>query len=279
MTYREAYEAGKYILRKAHIDNAEGDAFTLLSLVCKIDRTFYLTNKEAMLSEDEAIQYRIMLSKRSEHIPLQYITGVAPFMGLVLKVNSSVLIPRFDTEVLVDKVLKIVKDGDRVLDMCTGSGCIILSIKDKFPNIDAVASDVSNAAILVAKENAKSYNMNVDFVRSDLFDKIRGTFDVIVSNPPYIKSAVIETLDSEVKNFEPYEALDGREDGLYFYRRIAEDAKKHLKKNGRLCLEIGDDQGEEVSDILFNEGYAPVDIYRDLNNKDRVIIAVYEGES
>lgn len=279
MTYREAYEAGKYILRKAHIDNAEGDAFTLLSLVCKIDRTFYLTNKEAMLSEDEATQYRIMLSKRSEHIPLQYITGVAPFMGLVLKVNSSVLIPRFDTEVLVDKVLMIVKDGDRVLDMCTGSGCIILSIKDKFPNIDAVASDVSNAAILVAKENAKSYNMNVDFVRSDLFDKIRGTFDVIVSNPPYIKSAVIETLDSEVKNFEPYEALDGREDGLYFYRRIAEEAKKHLKKNGRLCLEIGDDQGEEVSDILFNEGYAPVDIYRDLNNKDRVIIAVYEGES
>lgn len=279
MTYREAYEAGKYILSKAHIDNAEGDAFTLLSLVCKIDRTFYLTNKEAMLSEDEATQYRIMLSKRSEHIPLQYITGVAPFMGLVLKVNSSVLIPRFDTEVLVDKVLKIVKDNDRVLDMCTGSGCIILSIKDKFPNIEAVASDVSNAAILVAKENAKSYNMNVDFVRSDLFDKIKGEFDVIVSNPPYIKSAVIETLDSEVKNFEPYEALDGREDGLYFYRRIAEDAKKHLKKGGRLRLEIGDDQGEEVSDILFNEGYAPVNVYRDLNNKDRVIIAVYEGES
>ena len=279
MTYREAYETGKYILTKAHIDNAEGDAFTLLSLVCKIDRTFYLTNKESRLTEDEVTQYRIMLSKRAEHIPLQYITGVAPFMGMIFKVNSSVLIPRFDTEVLVDKVLKIVKSTDRVLDMCTGSGCIILSIKDKFPTIDAVASDVSRAALLVAKENAKSYNMDIDFVRSDLFEKIKGEFDIIVSNPPYIKSAVIETLDSEVKNFEPYEALDGREDGLYFYRRIASDAKQHLKKEGRLCLEIGDDQGEEVSDILLREGYAPVDVYRDLNNKDRVIIAVYEGES
>ncbi|MBO4214575.1 MAG: peptide chain release factor N(5)-glutamine methyltransferase [Lachnospiraceae bacterium] len=279
MTYREAYEAGKYILTKAHIDNPEGDAFSLLSLVCKIDRTFYLTNKEVKLADEEVTQYRIMLTKRAEHIPLQYITGVAPFMGMVLKVNSSVLIPRFDTEILVDRVLKIMHDGDRVLDMCTGSGCIILAIKDKYPMIDAVASDVSRAALLVAKENAKSYNMDVDFVRSDMFEKIKGVFDVIVSNPPYIKSAVIETLDPEVKNFEPYEALDGREDGLFFYRRIAADAKNHLKPNGQLALEIGDDQGEEVSDILLNEGYAPVDIYRDLNNKDRVIIARYPGES
>lgn len=279
MTYREAYEAGKYILTEAHIDNPEGDAFSLLSLVCKIDRTFYLTNKEVKLTDEEVTQYRIMLTKRAEHIPLQYITGVAPFMGMVLKVNSSVLIPRFDTEILVDRVLKIIHDGDRVLDMCTGSGCIILAIKDKYPMIDAVASDVSRAALLVAKENAKSYNMDVDFVRSDMFEKIKGVFDVIVSNPPYIKSAVIETLDPEVKNFEPYEALDGREDGLFFYRTIAADAKKHLKPNGQLALEIGDDQGEEVSDILLHEGYAPVDVYRDLNNKDRVIIARYPGES
>jgi len=279
MTYREAYEAGKYILTEAHIDNPEGDAFTLLSLVCKIDRTFYLTNKEAKLTEEEVTQYRIMLTKRAEHIPLQYITGFAPFMDMVFKVNSSVLIPRFDTENLVDRVGKVIKEGDRVLDLCTGSGCIILSLKNRHPMIDAVASDISRAALLVAKENAKSYNMDVDFVRSDMFDKIRGQFDVIVSNPPYIRSAVIETLDREVKDFEPYEALDGREDGLFFYRRIAAEAKDHLVPNGHLALEIGDDQGEEVSDILLHEGYAPVDVYRDLNDKDRVIMARYEGES
>ena len=279
MTYREAYEAGKYILTEAHIDNPEGDAFTLLSLVCKIDRTFYLTNKEAKLTEEEVTQYRIMLTKRAEHIPLQYITGFAPFMDMVFKVNSSVLIPRFDTENLVDRVGKVIKEGDRVLDLCTGSGCIILSLKNRHPMIDAVASDISRAALLVAKENAKSYNMDVDFVRSDMFDKIRGQFDVIVSNPPYIRSAVIETLDREVKDFEPYEALDGREDGLFFYRRIAAEAKDHLVPNGHLALEIGDDQGEEVSDILLHEGYTPVDVYRDLNDKDRVIMARYEGES
>ena len=279
MTYREAYEAGKYILTEAHLDNPEGDAFALLSLVCKIDRTFYLTHKESKLTQEEVTQYRIMLTKRAEHIPLQYITGFAPFMDLVFKVNSSVLIPRFDTENLVLRAAKVIKDGDRVLDLCTGSGCIILSLKNRYPMIDAVASDISRAALLVAKENAKSYNMDVDFVRSDMFDKIRGRFDLIVSNPPYIKSAVIETLDKEVKDFEPYEALDGREDGLFFYRQIAAKAKEHLTRNGHLALEIGDDQGEEVSDILLYEGYTPVDVYRDLNNKDRVIIAGYKGES
>ena len=276
MTYREAYDKG----RKSIVsDEADTEAALLLEHVMNTERGDLFAHPDRILSDDEEKTYFGLIERRNTGEPVQYITGKTYLYGLEFFCDRSVLIPRFDTENLVDRVGKVIKEGDRVLDLCTGSGCIILSLKNRHPMIDAVASDISRAALLVAKENAKSYNMDVDFVRSDMFDKIRGQFDVIVSNPPYIRSAVIETLDREVKDFEPYEALDGREDGLFFYRRIAAEAKDHLVPNGHLALEIGDDQGEEVSDILLHEGYTPVDVYRDLNDKDRVIMARYEGES
>lgn len=279
MTYRKAYEVGRYILEEAKIDNPSGDAFTLLSICCMIDRTYYLTHEDTELTEEQKTQYRIMLTKRAEHIPLQYITGIAPFMGLMLKVNSSVLIPRFDTEVVVAEAIKLLKGDERVLDLCTGSGCIALALKNKFPMLNVVASDMSKAALNVAKENAKLYNMDIDFVKSDMFDKVKGLFDLIISNPPYIKSDVINTLTPEVRDFEPNEALDGMDDGLYFYRIIAENSKKYLKKGGKLVLEIGYDQGEEVSDMLFKNGFSPVSVIKDLAHLDRVIVARHMGES
>lgn len=279
MNYRKALDVGSYILKEAKIDNPEGDAFALLSEVCNIDRTQYLLREQDKLTYEQKTQYRIFLTKRAEHVPLQYIIGKQEFMGLSFKVNSTVLIPRLDTEVLVDEVMKLVGDDMDVLDLCTGSGCIISVLKHNFPTIKATGSDISRAALVVAKENAKRNNLDITFVRSNLFDKIKGRFDIIVSNPPYIKSEVIESLDKEVRDFEPYEALDGLEDGLYFYREIVREAKSHLKKNGYLCFEIGYDQGDEVSDLLFENNYGPVHVMKDLAGLDRVIISRYSGES
>lgn len=279
MTFKRALEIGIHILTEARIENAEGDAFSLLEKSCNIDRTFYYCHQNDKLTYEQKVQYRIYLSKRAEHIPLQYIIGTQEFMGMSFKVNSSVLIPRQDTEVLVEEVMKLLEPNMDVLDMCTGSGCIISALKFNYPSIHAVASDISRAAIGVAKENAKTYGLDIDFIRSNLFDRVRGVFDIIVSNPPYIRTDVIETLDREVCAFEPFEALDGMEDGLYFYREIAKSSKNHLKIKGYLCLEIGYDQGEEVSDLLFAEGFSPVHVIKDLAGLDRVIIAKYSGES
>ena len=273
MTYQEALRAGEYILDKAGIDNPKGDAWILLEQVCHIDRTFYLTHQEEELDPEEKTQYRIFLTKRIEHVPLQYITGHQCFMGYEFKVNSSVLIPRQDTEVLVEEVNKLLHEGDKVLDLCTGSGCIITSLKCMNPSIQAVGSDISKAALLLAKENAKGNGAEVEFVCSDLFEKIHGSFQVIVSNPPYIRSEVIETLDSEVKDYEPYEALDGKEDGLYFYRLILEQSKEFLVPGGHLCFEIGYDQGAEISGLLAEQDYQEIQVKKDLAGLDRVVVA------
>ena len=157
---------------------------------------------------------------------MQYITGETEFMGLPFKVNTNVLIPRQDTETLVEEALKVIRPGMKVLDMCTGSGCIIISIMHFAKEIEGFASDISRHAINLAKENAKMNNVSVTFETGDLFDHIRGNYDVIVSNPPYIRTEEIPKLMPEVQNFEPVQALDGKEDGLYFYRRIVEEAKE-----------------------------------------------------
>ncbi|MGN0169974.1 MAG: peptide chain release factor N(5)-glutamine methyltransferase [Lachnospiraceae bacterium] len=273
MTYQEALKAGENCLTKAGVDSPRVDAWTLLEHVCHVDRTYYLTHFKEELSSDEEKKYHDFLTQRANHVPLQYITGYQCFMGYDFKVNSSVLIPRQDTEVLVEEVSTLLHEGDRVLDLCTGSGCIITSLKCMNPSIQAVGSDISKDALLLAKENAKNNRAEVEFVYSDLFEKIEGTFHVIVSNPPYIKSAVIEGLDSEVKDYEPYEALDGKEDGLYFYRLIIEQSKEFLVPGGHLCFEIGYDQGAEVSELLKEQGYQDIQVKKDLAGLDRVITA------
>jgi len=279
MNLREIWNKGEYILNEAGIDNPKGDAFTLMEYVFHIDKNTYILRADDDLLPDEVSEYKTLLKKRASHIPLQYITGNQNFLGLDFKVNSSVLIPRLDTEVMVDMVRKELRDDMRVLDLCTGSGCIITCLKNYCPGINAVASDYSKAALLVAKENARQNHADVEFIHSDLFDKIKGEFDIIVSNPPYIPPAVILTLDPEVREYEPMEALDGGQDGLDFYRRIAGEAGKFLKDKGQLFLEIGHDQGSDVSDLLRQNGFSNISVIKDLANMDRIVRAIYSGES
>lgn len=274
MTYRELISLGEKVLEMADIVDVKTDAWLLMEMVCKIDRNFYYMHMDEEISEEEQKEYEIAVKKRAEHIPLQYIIGETEFMGLKFKVNSSVLVPRQDTETLVEEALKIVSPGMRVLDMCTGSGCIIVSILHNVPKVEGFAVDISKQALNVAKENAKLNEVSVLFERSDLFDNVNGTFDVIVSNPPYIPTEEIEKLMPEVKTFEPMEALDGKEDGLYFYRKIVEKCGEYLNPGGHILFEIGYDQGEAVSSLLKDAGFAMVRVIKDLAGNDRVVAGV-----
>lgn len=188
MTYREAINLGEKILAESDIVEARTDAWLLLEMVCRIDRSFYYLHMEEDVPQEQVSEYEIALKKRAEHVPLQYIIGETEFMGLKFKVNSSVLIPRQDTETLVEEALKVVRPGMRVLDLCTGSGCIIVSVLHNVAGVDGYAVDVSKQALKVAKENAKLNEVSVLFERSNLFDNVVGTFDIIVSNPPYIRT-------------------------------------------------------------------------------------------
>lgn len=271
MTYREAVNLGEKILTMASIADAKTDAWLLLSMVCKMERSFYYLHMEEEVPEEQLSEYEIALKKRAEHVPLQYIVGETEFMGLRFKVNSSVLIPRQDTETLVEEALKVVKPGMKVLDLCTGSGCIIISILHNVPGVEGYAIDISKQALNVAKENAKLNDVSVMFERSDVFDHVTGTYDVIVSNPPYIPTMEILKLMPEVQTFEPMEALDGKEDGLYFYRRIIDKAKDYLNPQGHLLFEIGYDQGEAVSALMKEAGFCDVQVVKDLAHHDRVV--------
>lgn len=271
MIYREAMKLGENILYMADVTDARTDAWLLLEQVCRIDRSFYYLHMEEDLAEEQLSEYKIALKKRAEHVPLQYIIGETEFMGLKFKVNSNVLIPRQDTETLVEEALKVVAPGMHVLDLCTGSGCIIVSILHNVPQAEGTATDISKQALLVAKENAKQNGVQVNFERSDLFDAVTGVFDVIVSNPPYIPSGEVPKLMPEVRSFEPMEALDGREDGLYFYRKIVASCPEYLKPGGRILFEIGYDQGRAVSGLLEEAGFQEIRIVKDLAGNDRVV--------
>ena len=273
MTYRETVNLGEKVLSMADIAEAKTDAWLLLEMVCKIDRSFYYLHMEEEMPEEQMSEYQIALRKRAEHVPLQYIVGETEFMGLKFKVNSSVLIPRQDTETLVEEALKVVRPGMRVLDLCTGSGCVIVSILHNVSDVEGYAVDISKQALNVAKENARLNDVPVLFEHSDLFDHVTGTFDVIVSNPPYICTDEIAKLMPEVRDFEPMEALDGKEDGLYFYRVLALECSKHLNKGGCVYFEIGYDQAEAVSRILTIAGYREIEVIKDEPGLDRVVKA------
>lgn len=271
MTYREAMEHGEKILAAAGIADARTDAWLLMENVCKIERSFYYMHMESSFPEEHLREYEINIRKRAEHIPLQYLVGETEFMGLRFKVNSGVLIPRQDTETLVEEALKAVRPGMKVLDLCTGSGCIIVSILHNAPGIRGYATDISKLALNVAKENARLNEVSVLFEHSDLFDNVSEKFDIIVSNPPYIASGEIPKLMPEVRCFEPMEALDGKEDGLYFYRKIAKECILYLKPGGQVFFEIGYDQGEAVSWLLWEAGFHGIRVKKDLAGKNRVV--------
>jgi len=271
MTFREAIRFGEEKLNIAGIEDAKHDAWLLLIFICKIDRTFYYVHMDEEMPVEQVAEYENVLNKRAEHVPLQYITGEQEFMGIPFHVNDAVLIPRQDTETLVEEALKVVRPGMKVLDMCTGSGCILISILKNIVDVEGYGYDISKQAINVAKENAKLNNVNATFERSDLFEDVSETFDVIVSNPPYIPTDVIGGLMPEVAVYEPMQALDGKEDGLHFYRRIIEAASQYLNPGGKLLFEIGHDQGESVSALMKEAGYQDVRVIKDLAGNDRVV--------
>lgn len=271
MTLREAWNLGKKRLTAAEVPDADLDAWYLLEWCTGVSRSHYLAYPDEIISHDQEEQYRASLVKRERRIPLQQITGEQEFMGLSFYVNEHVLIPRQDTEILVEETAKFLRDGMQFLDLCTGSGCILLSLLHLKPGVEGTGVDLSPEALKVAEKNRERLGANAALIQSDLFDKIESAFDVIVSNPPYIKRAEIETLMDEVRLHEPYMALDGHEDGLYFYRKIAEEAPKYLRAGGGLFLEIGCDQGACVAELLRQQGFADVKVVKDLAGLDRVV--------
>ena len=272
-TYAKLLEEGKKTLETAGILEAELDAWYLLSDTISIDRTKFLVdrNDPKELDHDLLEQYRSRLKKRAMRIPLQHILGIQEFMGIEFLVNDKVLIPRQDTEVLVEEVLK--EKGGTVLDLCTGSGCIAVSLAKLGHFQQADAADISVDALDIAKENAKRAGVQVRFYQGNLFETITQKYDIIVSNPPYIPKEVIETLEPEVKKYEPYQALYGPNHGLYFYETISKFAVDFLNSDGKIFYEIGYDQAEAVCAILERNKYKEIEVIADLSGKNRVVKA------
>ena len=276
MTYREYYEQGVRLLTDAGVPEAKLDARLLLEHVCKTDVNALLLHGEEPVWEDAAARYMELLSARAGRVPLQQLTGIQTFCGLDFKINEHVLIPRQDTEILVETALLHLKPGMEVLDMCTGSGCILISLLVLGDGLLGTGVDVSEEALLVAAENAERLlpgDKRPKLLKSDLFAQCEPyEYDVIVSNPPYIPGRDIAELMPEVKDHEPRLALYGGEDGLLFYRRIVKEGSSFLKEGGLLVFEIGYDQGEDVSGLLRAAGYSEIEIKKDYAGLDRVVI-------
>lgn len=269
------YEWGRKRLEEAGVLESALDARLLLEKVCGTDRNTLLVHGDRMISDEEKQMYEAYISKREERIPLQYITGEQEFMGLSFQVNEDVLIPRQDTEILAEEVLRNLHNGMAVLDMCTGSGCILLSLLQYSNDCVGTGADISEKALAVAKKNAVRLQKEAVFLQSNLFERVEGKFDIIVSNPPYIPSGVIPTLMEEVRAHEPLQALDGKEDGLYFYREIVRQAGAHLYRGGQIFFEIGCEQAADVTAILENAGYKEVQVVKDFAGLDRVVYGTY----
>ena len=277
MEYAALYRMGVERLAAAGIEEAKLDARLLLEELCGTDRNDLLVHGDRPVTEQQENSYVNYIELRSRHIPLQHITGYQEFMGLRFKVTPDVLIPRQDTETLVEEVLKNLHDGMRILDLCTGSGCILLSLLRYSNDCVGVGADLSKKALAVAEENAGSLGLTAEFVQGDLFEPVTGKFEIIVSNPPYIPSNVIPTLMEEVREHDPLMALDGKEDGLYFYREIIGQASEYLYPGGMLFLEIGCEQAEAVTELMKNAGYRDVTVCKDLAGLDRVVSGRYGG--
>ena len=271
MNYTEAFLMGMQKLKEAEIGEAQLDARLLLEEVCGTDHNTLLCHGDREVSEAEEEQYRKALEQRAVHVPLQHLLGYQDFMGLRFQVNEHVLIPRQDTEILVEEAMRYLHDGMRILDLCTGSGCILLSLLHYSNDCEGTGVDISKEALQVAALNAELLGIKADFLKSDLYEKVTGKFDLLVSNPPYIERKVIPTLMEEVREYDPYIALDGGEDGLDFYRRIIGGAQDYLKRGGQILMEIGSGQAQAVSELLREAGFKEIDVCRDFAGLDRVV--------
>ena len=322
MTWQECCRQAVGQLTEADIENASAESWFLMEASCEISRNFYYLHGNEVMPPEKEARFQEWVAARCKRIPLQHLTGEQEFMGLPFMVTPDVLIPRQDTEVLVELALEQLKlllekksvvlfdkgckeechfdaankkevkpqidisvqdeksdcimdqteHSLKVLDMCTGSGCIAISLKAFLPQLSVTAADISEKALAVAEKNAEENKQQITFVKTDLFEHINETYDMIISNPPYIASGEIPGLMPEVRDHEPVLALDGKEDGLFFYRKIVENSVEHLVKGGILAFEIGFDQGVAVSDMMKEQGYTEVRVVKDLAGLDRVVI-------
>ncbi len=280
MTIVQAVRFGAKILQEHQIENAQNDSFALLAAVNGMNRTYYFMHGEDILTEKQEQCFRENINKRAKHIPLQHILGEAYFFGYAFEVNESVLVPRPDTEVLVEQVLALTDEHSDVIDMCTGSGCIILSLALQGHVHQGYGVDYSKDALAVAERNKRKHGIDcVSFIESDVFTKVAAQIafpekkaDVIVSNPPYIRTDVIQTLSEEVRLHDPMMALDGHADGLFFYKKITKEAVQYLRRGGFLCYEIGHDQAEDVVRIMKENGYTDIRVIQDYAGLDRVVL-------
>ena len=278
MTYDEALKNGIAYLEKHGVPNAHFDAEELLLFLVDFSKADFLLHRNSEMPLGAEARYGELLEDRGKRIPLQHIIGIQDFMGLDFYVNSDVLCPRLDTESVVEKALELVRayEEPKILDLCTGSGCIgismyhFLKLRQKKVHVDGV--DLSEKALEMAKKNAFTNRAYVEFYQGDLFEALPTDkkYDMIISNPPYIPSRVIDGLMPEVRDHEPRTALDGDEDGLKFYRLISQQAREFLSPGGCLVYEIGFNQGRDVSDIMNELGYKNVSIEKDLAQNDRI---------
>ena len=277
MTIRELITIGEEKLKSAGIHDYANDARELLSLATGRDRTGLIMYINSEVANETAQRYYDLLMERAGRTPLQHITGEQEFMGYRFKVTKDVLVPRFDTELLVEEAAKRAILGAKILDLCTGSGIIGIALKKMCFGAEVTLTDVSDEALSVAAENAELNKADVKIIKSDMFGSLdpKEKFTLIVSNPPYIPAEEIENLDPEVKDHDPRLALDGGEDGLDFYRIIASEAPKYLTAGGQVLLEIGHDQGETVPALLKAAGFRDIEVLKDLSGNDRVVAAKY----
>lgn len=277
MRYRELYDQGVSLLEEAKIQDASLDARLLLEEICGTNRNDLLVHGDREVTEHQRECYVNSIELRRKHVPLQHILGYQEFMGLKFRVTGDVLVPRQDTETLVEEVMRNLHDGMHILDMCTGSGCILLSLLRYSNDCVGTGCDISEKALEIARENARALGLEAEFLQGNLFEKVKGKYEIIVSNPPYIASGEIQGLMEEVRDYDPPEALDGGEDGLDFYREIVKKAGEHLYPGGMLFFEIGCGQGEEVSGYMRQAGYKEVMVCKDLSGLDRVVSGIYGG--
>ena len=281
MTIMDAIKKGMIELKNENIESPKLKSRLLMQFILNKPRQYVIVNDMQELNLAEQKKYFDLIAKLKCGFPLEYITHQKEFMKLNFFVNENVLIPRQDTEILVEEVISIAKNinANKILDMCTGSGAIAVSLAKYLPQTEIVAVDISSDALKIAKKNAINNEVEnqITFINSDLFVNLNEEkFDIIVSNPPYIKRNVIEYLDKEVKK-EPHIALDGGDDGLYFYKKIISESYQYLKYKGYLCLEIGFDQKIDVIELIENEEkFENIYSKKDLYDNDRIIIARYK---
>ena len=277
MTISELIKKGMIELKNGNIEEPKLKARLLMQYVLNRSRQYVIVNDREGLDNIKEKQYLEEIKILKKGVPIEHITHQKEFMKLSFFVDKNVLIPRQDTEILVEEVINIAKKNNakKILDLCTGSGAIAVSLAKYLPQAEITAIDISNEALKIAKKNAISNNVEnqITFISSDMFTNLNEEkFDIIVSNPPYIKTNVIKNLDIQVQN-EPYIALDGGKDGLDFYKKIINESYQYLKYNGYLCLEIGFDQKIDVIELIENtESFTGTYSKKDLFDNDRIIV-------